>query len=214
MYPGAIAMFMQGSGADANPLPRYHGANPALAERAVELCRMYGSILANSVDLVLRGKMAPVMGPIRSAFEYVDVPFEPAPTRDELQTRLKSTDGDRKRQAERLLKVLDSGETLPSRYPYGIQVYSFGSGLKLIALTGEVVADYSLRLKAAYGWDDTWVAGYSNDVPGYIPSRRVQLEGGYETTGAAGGSFSTAMEEIVVEKVDVLVRRTRPDPPR
>jgi hypothetical protein len=38
----------------------------------------------------------------------------------------------------------------------------------------------------------------------------VLLEGGYETGGAAGGAFSTALEETIVEKVDALVRRARP----
>ena len=33
-----------------------------------------------------------------------------------------------------------------------------------------MVVDYSLRFKAEYGWDTTWVAGYSNDVMGYIAS--------------------------------------------
>ena len=109
-----------------------------------------------------------------------------------------------------MLKALEAGKKIPDRYPYGVQVYYFGSGLKIIALTGELVVDYALRLKAAHGWDDTWIAGYSNDIPGYIPSKRVLLEGGYETGGAAGGAFSTALEETIVEKVDALVRRTRP----
>ena len=47
-------------------------------------------------------------------------------------------------------------------------------------LGGEVVVDYSLRLKSELGPKKTWVASYSNDVMGYIPSRRVLTEGGYE----------------------------------
>ncbi len=214
MYPGATALFMQGCGADSNPLPRYHSNDPELVRESHELSMIYGNILAHAVDLVLRAKMVTVPGPLRTMFEYVDIPFEPRPTREELELRCKSADSDRRAQAERLIRALDSGTELPERYPYGVQVLQFASGLKIIALTGEVVVDYALRLKAAYGWEDTWLAGYSNDVPGYIPSRRVLLEGGYETGGGAGGSFSTAAEELIVEKVDTLVRRTRPAPVR
>lgn len=206
LYPGAIALFVQGCGADTNPLPRYHFEDPALLLRSQELAGLYGKVLGAAVDLVLRGKMTPVTGPLSTAFEYVDVPFEPLPPREELEARAKSTEVNRKAQAERLLRALDAGTKIPDRYPYGVQVYYFGSGLKIIALTGEVVVDYALRLKAAHGWDDTWVAGYSNDVPGYIPSKRVLLEGGYETSGGAGGAYSAALEETIVEKVDAVLR--------
>jgi hypothetical protein len=96
-----------------------------------------------------------------------------------------------------------------------VQVWQFGKDLKLIALGGELVADYALRLKGQYGFDNTWVAGYSNDVMAYIPSRRVLLEGGYEGGGALiyfglPGRFGAAVEEIIVEKTADLVTRTAP----
>ena len=40
--------------------------------------------------------------------------------------------------------------------------------------------DYSVRLKSQFSGTETWVAGYTNDVMAYVPSRRVLLEGGYE----------------------------------
>jgi len=78
---------------------------------------------------------------------------------------------------------------------------------------GEVVVDYSLRFKKQYGWDDTWVAGYSNDVFAYIPSLRVLKEGGYEGGGAMigygqPGPFTESVEETIVAKVDDLVKET------
>ena len=47
-------------------------------------------------------------------------------------------------------------------------------------LPGEVVVDYSLRIKSERDAKKTWITSYSNDVMGYIPSRRVLAEGGYE----------------------------------
>ena len=65
--------------------------------------------------------------------------------------------------ARYLLGVLDRDGKFPDRTPIPVQVWRFGGGLKFIALGGEVVADYALRLKTLHGFDDTWVAGYSNE---------------------------------------------------
>ncbi len=209
-YPGATALFVLGCAGDANPLPRYQGTDPALMHYSLDLVTAYGRILAASVDLTLHGKMRPVTGPIKSAFERVDIPFQAPPSRTELQARLKDRDSNIRRQAERMLRVIERDGKLPDHYPDPVQVWQFGRSLKFIALGGEAVVDYSLRLKAQYGWEDTWVAAYSNDVFGYVPSARVLKEGGYEAQGGDGGPFSAATEDIVVEKVHDLVRRTAP----
>jgi hypothetical protein len=53
-----------------------------------------------------------------------------------------------------------------------------------VLLGGEVVVDYSLRLKREVTPETVWVAAYANDVMGYIPSTRVLREGGYEGGGS------------------------------
>ncbi|MEY4939953.1 MAG: hypothetical protein RIQ93_1688 [Verrucomicrobiota bacterium] len=204
-HAGATALFVQGCGADANPLPR----------AGEELARSYGKILAAAADEVLRGRMTPLRGPLRSAYELVDVPFHRPPTREELQARLTDKNIYARLHARRLLEELNRDGKLPATYPYPVQIWQFGAGLKFIALGGEVVADYSLRLKNQYGFDGTWVAGYSNDILAYIPSRRVLNEGGYE-----GGDsmiyfgrpdrFGAAVEEIIVEKVQDLAAKVAP----
>ena len=201
-HPGATALFVTGCGADANPLPR----------RSVRLARHYGQILAFSVDLVLGTEMAPVQGPLKSAFERVEIPFSTPPSRLELEARVGRESGMAKRHAQYLLDRIEREGRLPGSYPYPIQVWQFGSGLTLIHLAGEVVVDYSLRLKRAHGWDTVWVAGYSNEVFAYIPSLRVLKEGGYEGAGAMvpygqSGPFEAPVEEIIVEKVEELVKR-------
>ncbi|HWQ57014.1 MAG TPA: neutral/alkaline non-lysosomal ceramidase N-terminal domain-containing protein [Bryobacteraceae bacterium] len=207
VYPGATAVFIEGCGADSNPLPRYHGTNPALTRYSVELAQMYGKILAAAVDLTLHEKMRPVTGPLNAALEPVDIPFQ-NPSREALDARAKGTDTLDRARAQRMLQLIEREGKLPPTYPYAVQVLQFGRGLKLIALAGEVVVDYALRLKAQHGWEDTWVAGYSNDVFGYIPSLRVLKEGGYETQGGVGGQFGAASEETIVEKVAALVKAT------
>ena len=51
-----------------------------------------------------------------------------------------------------------------------------------------------------------WVAGYSNLVHAYVPSRRVLLEGGYEGTEAViyqslPGPFGVELEDRIIESV-------------
>ena len=214
-YPGAMALYAQGCGADINPLPRYQGSDPQLQAYSVELARNYGKTAAVAVDLVLHNKMKTVAGPVRAAYSLVDVPFHNVPSRQELETRVRdeSTGAAERRWAQYMLDRMAREGKLPDRYPYPVQVWQFGRDLKLIVMGGEVVVDYSLRLKREYGWSDTWVAGYSNDVFAYIPSLRVLHEGGYEGGGAMipygqPAPFGAAVEEIIIEKIADLMRKT------
>jgi neutral ceramidase len=95
---------------------------------------------------------------------------------------------------------------LPAAQPEPIQVWQFADGLTLVALGGEVVVDYALRLAKEYPQRRMWVAGYSNDVFGYVPSARVRREGGYEGGDAMiyygrPAPFTEGVEEIIVSEV-------------
>jgi neutral ceramidase len=202
-HPGATALFVQGCGADSNALPR----------AGEDLARRHGETIAAAAELVLKGKMKPLAGPLRTALERVDLPFHDLFTREALQKRLEDKSAIYRTTARHLLNELDRDGKFPDRYPYPVQVWRFGGGLKFIVLGGEIVVDYSLRLKNQYGFEDTWVAGYSNDLPSYIPSRRVLQEGGYEGGDAMilfgrPGKYGAAVEEIIIEKVGDLMART------
>lgn len=92
---------------------------------------------------------------------------------------------------------------LPDRITYPIQVWNFGKDLAMLFLAGEVVVDYSLRLKKEIGKDSVWVNAYANDMPCYIPSLRILKEGGYEAETAMIGyekpsRFTEDVEETVM----------------
>jgi neutral ceramidase len=168
-HPGALAMFVNTCGGDQNPLPR----------RSVELCEKYGGMLADAVEDVLKKPLKPVAPGLRTAFEYVDLPYEKVVTREDLQVAAKDANAIKKRWAERLLKQLDAGEKFAAAYPYPIHAWKLGKDTLMIGMGAETVVDYALLFKSEFG-AETWVCGYADDMISYIPSRRVWDEGGYE----------------------------------
>ena len=85
-------------------------------------------------------------------------------------------------------------------------------GLTWIFLGGEVVVDYSLRIKRNLGSSHTWVSAYCNDVMAYIPSKRVLNEGGYEGATAMiyYGQPSPWSEQVEEAIIDAIVRLIDP----
>jgi hypothetical protein len=201
-HAGAAALFLAGCGGDANPKPR----------GTLELVERHGTALADAVDEVLGGG-EPVSGTMGLAYGVVALPFAPAPSRAEWQARLRDEDVYVRRHAQRMLAALDAGG-LPGAQPAPVQVWRFGPALTLVAIGGEVVVDYALRLRKELGGERLWVAGYANDVFGYLPSLRVLREGGYEGGGAMiyygrPGPFAPEVEERIVGEVRRLVAVTR-----
>ncbi|MBM3402710.1 MAG: hypothetical protein FJY21_10460 [Bacteroidetes bacterium] len=209
-YPGSIAMFVQNCGGDANPLPRIRG-NEA---EAVKLTSMYGHILAESVKQVMAAPMRALGGPLKALIGDTELYLEPGLTLAELKNKLPGTSGMKKTEIEHQINQYQTEGALPDRVKYPIQVWRFGSGFTFIALTGETVVDYSLKFKGLYGWNDTWVFGYNNDLLSYVPSLRVLKEGGYE--GSSGmaeyghrAPYTQSVEKQISKKVAELVKKSR-----
>ncbi len=201
-HPGVTALFVMGCGADANPYPRGN-----------DLPDVHGDALAGMIEQALERPGRPVRGALRTAYEEFPLAFAAPPSREKLEAMFEGDNPYHRYHAREMLKVLDQKGRLPAEYPYPAQVWKLGDDLTLVALAGEVVADYALRLKRELGADKLWVAGYSNDVFAYIPSRRVLEEGGYEASGAMiyylqPGPFTPSVEETIIRKVHELVKRT------
>ena len=203
-HPEATAFFVAGCGGDQNPYPR----------RELEYCRHHGRALANGVETALSSQAKPVRGPIKAVLDTVTLDFAEPPGRKQLEEQAKSSDKYDRRHAEVLLEELERTGEIRKTYPYLVQVLRFGDDLTLVAMAGEVVVDYALRLKAEIADSAVWVAGYSNDVFGYVPSLRVLQEGGYEGGQAMRytdlpGPFASSIEERIVSKVHEIVDRVR-----
>jgi hypothetical protein len=207
-HPGCIAMFWAGCGADQNPLPR----------RTQELAEKYGKMLASAVNGVLSNPMTPISGSIQTAYTEVPLALATLPTRDELVAQTKDTNKYVAMRAKMLLEDLDGGQPLSQTYPYPVQRWQLGTDVQWFFLGGEVVVDFAIRTKAEQTGAKTWVAGYSNDVMAYIPSRRVLTEGGYEGGGAMlyyglPTIWSERVEEQIIAEINQQVKRDAAQPP-
>ena len=165
--PGATAMFIQLCAGDQNPNPR----------TTLEDAQRHGADLAAAVLGVANSKLPAVRGAIRSAFQVVDLEFAYR-TRDQFAAEAQSKNPWQARRARAMLRDFDEGHPI-RHYPYPVQAISFGKDFTVLALGGEVVVDYCLRVKREYG-NQVLAAGYSNDVMAYIPTRQILKEGGYE----------------------------------
>jgi putative membrane-bound dehydrogenase-like protein len=195
-HPGAVALFWAGCGADQNPLPR----------RTVELAQKYGQQLAEAVERVLVGEMKPIAGSLATTYQEIDLPLDKLPSRADLVRDTMDSNRYVARRAKLLLQAIENGKPLSPTYPYPVQTWRLGPELKWVTLGGEVVVDYSLRIKNELGQENTWVAGYTNDVMAYIASLRVLKEGGYEGGGAMvyyglPTVWAPEVEEVILQEV-------------
>jgi hypothetical protein len=204
-HPGATAFFVTGCGGDANPEPR----------GKLDYARQHGLEMAGAVSRVLTAPRTPITGPLQAAFDRVDLPLAEPPSREEYQKRLTDRSAFVRRHASRQLETLDRDGKLPASYPCPVQVWQVGKELTLIALGGEVVVDYALRLKRELPGKTCWIAGYANDVFAYVPSTRILIEGGYEADSnliyyGLPTRFRNSVEDILVRKVHELVKKVTP----
>lgn len=196
LHPECVALFWAGCGADQNPLPR----------STVPLARHYGQRLATAVESVLlTHEMPPLTPRLRTSYQEIELPFGTLPSPEEINQNLTSSDRYEAARARLLLQELERGP-LGKTYPYPISYWELGGEVEFVALGGEVVVDFALRLKTELRAAKTWVAGYAHDVMAYIPSRRVLAEGGYEGATAMvyyglPTSWSPLVENMIVMEV-------------
>ncbi len=181
-HPGVQAMFVLGCAGDSDPYPRTNARMPV--QQAMGYARQHGAELSQEVERVLGG----------SGFIGSGQAGKLRPVRGPLRIAYGTTE-----------LPLEAGGNVTGR----VAVWQLGGDLTLVALSGEVVVDYVTLIEKALGPMNLWVAAYSNDVFGYLPSDRLLGEGGYETRRG----FSAKAQDALVTKVRELattVGRTGP----
>jgi hypothetical protein len=201
-FPAATALISIGCGADSNPSTR----------DKVEIAEAQGLEVAREVKRLIDEKPKPLAGTIASQLDHVALALAPLPSREEWEKRAaeKSPIGFH---AQAMLARLDRGEKLPTEIDYAVQSWKFGDELAMVFLPGEVVVDYSKRLKSELDGRRLWLNAYANDGPGYIPSERILREGGYEGGGAMvyygiPGPYASGLEDKIVAAVKGQLQST------
>jgi hypothetical protein len=198
-HPGAVAMVAVGCGGDADPHPR----------GSLDIATKHGLEISRNVEKLLSSPLRPLTIPPVGRLKWVSLPFSHIPTTAELikQTEDTSVKGYHARLA---LERVARGYPVPTELRYPVQTWVFGNDLAMVNLAGEVVVDYSTRLKDEIGADRVWINAYANDVPCYIASKRAVREGGYEAVESMyyydkPSAFVEGIEDIIVEAVHDLL---------
>lgn len=199
---GAIALVSIGCGADANPSSGVTGDK-------TDIARLQGTEIVTEVRRLLDGYLAPITGKLTAHTRTVELPLSALPTREAWQEKAERKDAIGYHARINLAR-LDRNEPLKTKIDYPIKTWTFGDSLAMVFLPGEVVVDYSLRLKRELDRRRLWINAYANDAPCYIPSERVLKEGGYEGGGAMvyydlPGPLRTGLEDKIVGAVKELV---------
>lgn len=203
-HPEAIAMVAVGCGADSNPsLIGLEEVEPLLRSS------IYGKMIADETKRLLGTSLRPLNSAPIGRLVKIDLPFNHVPDINELVSQ--TADNTVKGYYARLaLDRIARGGSIPSSISYPVQSWTFGKDLAMVFLAGEVVADYSLRLKKELGSQRLWINAYSNDAPSYISSKRVIREGGYE--GALSmyyydkpAPYDEAIEDKIINTVHQLI---------
>lgn len=209
-HSGVTVLVAIGCGADANPQPR----------SGLNLARQHGLEIATNVNQLLTRRLTPVRGRIECRAREIALPLDTPPTRAEFEARARETNYVGYHARWTLARLDQPGATgLPTRIPYLIQTWNFGDELALVFLPGEVVVDYSLRLKKEFDRERLWINAYANDVPCYIPSERILKEGGYEGGGAMTyygwpARIAPGVENLIINTVHELLPKSFRQGPR
>jgi hypothetical protein len=175
----------------------------------LDLARKHGREFADAVNRALSATLTPLRGKLACRSKEFSLPLDTPPTRDEWETLARQTNAIGYH-ARKNLARLNRGEKLETEIPYFVQTWNFGDDLAMVFLAGEVVVDYSLRLKKEFDPARLLVNAYANTVPGYIPSQRILKEGGYEGGGAMiyydhPTKFAPVVEELIIGAVHELM---------
>ncbi len=205
-HPGVTALHAVGCGADANPtLTGLEGLSQ------LKLVDHYAKLIADEVKRLLNTGFQPLSKAPSGEIKIVELPYAHVPTVKEMvaQTEDKTIKGYYYRMA---LNEIARGKVISPSLTYPVQVWTFGKDLAMVFLAGEVVSDYSLRIKREFDVKRVWVNAYSNDVPCYISSSRALKEPtyGYEAVSSMyyyhkPSPFAANVEEIIMSALHNLI---------
>ena len=200
VYPGAMAVYITGMGADINPVPR----------GALLWAKRHGLELAGAVATVLNQPMKPIRGNVAWGYQELALPLMDPPQKAQIEADAAGKDVYIQARAQKYQKMVAEGKPLPTTVRVPIAAVKLGEDLTFLAMAGEVVVDYAIKFNRIFQEKNPWVIGYAYEVPCYIPSIRILKEGGYESESSLiyygiYGPFQPKIESQIVQSMTKLV---------
>ncbi len=198
-HPGSISVVTIGCGADVGPQP----------SRGIEDAKSHGEAIAAGVAEQMEKGLKKLAAIPSIGQRTINLPLEKPAGRAQWEETAKRSDF-HGYQAKLMLEQLKAKGKIQEVVPYTISTWRFNRDLALVFLPGEVVVDYAVRLKTELDYSRLWLNAWCNDMPGYIPSRRVLKEGGYEADFsqvyyALPGRYKPDVEDLVIDTVRDLL---------
>ena len=197
-FAGAVSLMTIGCGADVGPQP----------SGSLQAAEEHGRSVAVEAKRLLMGETISLDGVPTVVSRRIQLPLAKPKPREHWQAQLKSG-GFEHQLAKAMIAKLDVQGSIPAQVSYPLSIWKFGDDLAMVFLAGEVVVDYAVRLKRELDWSRLWINAWVNDMPGYIPSRRVLEEGGYEADFSQvyyeqPGRYDPGLEDKLVQAVREL----------
>ena len=201
-FPESVGLVSIGCGADVGPQP----------SGSLDLARQHGESLATEAARVISDGLTSLKQPPVATSARLQLPIDAPQSREFWDEQLRQG-GFHNQLAQVMISRLQGAGEIPRQVNYPLTVWKFGDELMMVFMAGEVCVDYSVLLNAKLDWRRLWLTAWSNDMPGYIPSRRVLEEGGYEAEFsqvyyAQPGRYLPEIQDVVIEGVDALAGPT------
>lgn len=222
-YPGAAtrqlnahfktdgALFLQGAGGDTKPrqiaVEEDHWAHGSVAD--IEAA---GHEIAAAVITAAASELGEVVPDLRTHFQELPWPLQPAPGREVFEAVLKNPEereARRKWAADMLAKLAGGG--LPKFVPVSLHSVQLGVGLALLGVEGEVVGELGNLMLREFEGGVTFVLGYTNGCQIYLPTTPMLPQGGYEVDSYWEYHYPSPLapggEQVLLEAIRELHRK-------
>ena len=189
-YPGAMrdrieatlddcrAVFVMGCGGDAKVVHRDPATNEVVFSASPEQSEAGGTKLAETVLDYLEGQpLADLQPTIDTKLVRGALSLQEPPSQAEIEQM--ALDGDPRTTATWWARQSLAYPDRRREQRYDVQAWRLGD-LTVLALEGEVCADWGAMARSLASTRHAMTIGYANHVPGYIPTARIIREGGYE----------------------------------
>jgi len=227
-YPGAMrrkleaeledcrAMFVNGSGADAKVVYRDPATGRHEFAATLERSHEGGLALAQAIlERIRTGQpLEPLDARLSAALVRGKLSLREGPSQEEIKKMALDGNiaGSTTWWARKMLAFPDARRD----FDYAVQAWQLGE-LTVVALEGEVCADWGAMARSLPATKHAMTIGYANEVSTYIPTARIIQEGGYESDLShkiylMPGRFDPRMELEVAALIRRAVARVAGQP--